>query len=301
MVSRILSPEVDNNNAEMLKTIAQMQRRIEEQQHEICALQRLLQMQMDVQQVAASVEDRFNSISKQVETRTADCERQLRDYVTAQVSAVTTQVSAVNTKVERMATGERVEALEQKVSRLKEAEQGRKREFTYNGPRELDGIIAFLTRLCGGNVHEKGVVTVKASSFHMGADCQAAAVDLLGDSVFHTADGPGQYCCYDFNARRVSLKSYTIRSYCPPFNWPGHHPLSWVVEVSNDSKDWKIVDSHTNDRSLAATHVTRNFRVSSVPDGSFRFVRLRHTGINSNNTQHLIFCAFELFGTLFDQ
>ena len=259
--------------------------------------------------MAASVEDRLNSISRQVETRTADCERQLRDYVTAQVSAVntkvsavTTQVSAVNTKVDRMATGERVAALEQKVSRLKEAEQGRKREFAYNGPRELDGIIAFLTRLCGGNVHDKGVVTVTASSYHEGRDIwRPAAVDLLGDSVFHTADGPGQYCCYDFNARRVSLKSYTIRSYCPPFNWPGHHPLSWVVEVSNDSKDWKIVDSHTNDRSLAATHVTRNFRVSSVPDGSFRFVRLRHTGINSNNTQHLIFCAFELFGTLFDQ
>ena len=48
MVSRILSPEVDNN-AEMLRSIAQMQRRIEEQEQEICALKRLLHMQMDVQ------------------------------------------------------------------------------------------------------------------------------------------------------------------------------------------------------------------------------------------------------------
>ena len=166
-------------------------------------------------------------------------------------------------------------------------------------PRALNGIIAFLTRECGGNVHDKGVVNVTASSCLSGvASLAHQGVDLLSDSVFHTDNVPGSWCCYDFKERRVSLSSYTIRSYCPTPRNPGHHPISWVVEVSNDNTNWQVVDSHTNDHSLTINHVTRNFRVSSVPDGSFRFVRLRQTGVNSYNTHHLIFCAFELFGTL---
>ena len=198
MVARVLSPEV-GNSAEILSTIAQMQRRIEEQEVEICALKQQLCMQGQVP-LADSVEDRLTSISAEVQTRASECERQLRNYVTS-------QVATVNKKVDLMATGERVAALERDVSRLKEAEQRSMTQFVYR-PKELDGIIAFLTRQCGGNVGEMGVVDVLGSSYLAGdAKFRFQGVDLLSDSVFHTENVPGSWCSYDFKGRRVSLRS----------------------------------------------------------------------------------------------
>ena len=40
----------------------------------------------------------------------------------------------------------------------------RRTEFVYNSSKPLDGVIAHLTREYGGNVHDKGIVNVTASS-----------------------------------------------------------------------------------------------------------------------------------------
>ena len=260
-----LSPD---NNAEILRTMEEMLEFIAAQGREICTLKRQLQMLQVVPELAASIKDSLNSISIQYQARTE-------------------------------ATGARVAALEQDVSRLKEGEQRQGTQFIYK-PRELDGIIAFLTRECGGNVHKKGVVNVTASSCVESGN-PIYGVDLLSDDIFHSGGEPNQWCCYDFKRRRVSLTSYTIRSYRPGVNHTFHCPLSWVVEVSNDNTNWQIVDSRENDHSLCAAHVIRNFSVRTVPDGSFRYVRLLQTGYNSSNTNYLVFCAFELFGTLSDE
>ena len=169
------------------------------------------------------------------------------------------------------------------------------REFVYEDSKKLDGIIAHLTRECGGNVHDLGIVNVTASSFQSGYHPKNA-VDLRKHAAFDSQDEPNSWICYEFKARSVIPTSYSVRS------WgygPGScHLKSWVIEVSNDKVSWTEIDRQDNNNNLNDKYVTRNFTISQVPSESFRFVRLRQTGKSHSGYDFLTLSALEIFGTL---
>jgi hypothetical protein len=140
-----------------------------------------------------------------------------------------------------------------------------------------DGIIAHLTRECGGNVHDRHIVDVKSGSFekeihganhHSGAynnaDWTAAknATDLETDSAYrlHSEDIPhtrNNWVCYDFKERRIVPTHYTIRTYdYGPAG--GRHLKSWLVETSADGESWREVAREEDNKQL-------NDRSSSSP------------------------------------
>jgi hypothetical protein len=124
-----------------------------------------------------------------------------------------------------------------------------------------DGIIAYLTRKCGGNVHDQYVVDVTSGSFEkvtIGSNLRSGAlsnssrweakhsVDLGADSCFLSAyrsdskDIPhtqNNWLCYDFKERKIVPTHYTIRT-----NNGVAHLKSWVVETSKDRENWQEVD-----------------------------------------------------------
>lgn len=181
-------------------------------------------------------------------------------------------------------------------------------EFVCDKSNPLDGIIAHLTRECGGNVHEKGIVKVSASSFIDHAYHPKNVVDLGTDSEYWGDDDDMAWICYDFKGRRVIPKAYSLRS------GSHNHLCSWVIEVSSDGIRWTEVDRHGNTDDLNSTNVTCTFTIPDVPDESVQFVRLRMTGpphrhLTSISTPHYrsqrwdteIYCiltSFEIFGTL---
>jgi hypothetical protein len=74
-------------------------------------------------------------------------------------------------------------------------------------PREgspLDGIIAALTRTAGGNVFDRGIVDVSASSVN-GNLVARNAVDLGQQNYFRSENQPNQWLRYDFKDRRIRL------------------------------------------------------------------------------------------------
>ena len=214
-----------------------------------------------------------------------------------------------------------VRCLKYEVKRLKAHQAQVVSTFVYNKAKPLNGIIAHLTRECGGNVHDKGVVEVTAS---INGEYAKRAVDLGTNSPFYSKCEPNQWILYDFKGQRVAPTSYSIRS--------GQHgyPKSWVLEVSNDETDigsdprrrnmgqflritpdghafhvdgkkWVVVDRRKDNFDLNDRHVTRNFGLSTPPSGAFRFVRLRLTGKNHHGDHYLRIGALELFGALSSQ
>ena len=171
-------------------------------------------------------------------------------------------------------------------------------DYVYDEARPLDGILARLTRECGGNVHEKGVVEVTASSeSDVGYDARHV-VELGKDSWFQSDDDkPDSWICYDFKALRVAPTGYSIRTAFECF------PRSWVIEVSNDGSagSWEVVDRRDDNEDLHGSRVTRNFAISAPTRGNFRFVRLRQTGKNHHGDDVLALSALEVFGTLSSQ
>ena len=189
-----------------------------------------------------------------------------------------------------------VRCLKYEVKRLKAHQAQVVSTFVYNKAKPLNGIIAHLTRECGGNVHEKGVVEVTASSRLLGE--AKNAVDLGTRTEFSSKDQPNSWIRYDFKGQSVAPTSYSIRSHDGP-----SYPKSWVLEVSNDGSDnsWKVVDRREDNFDLKAVYVTRHFAISDPPSEGFRFLRLRVTGKNHNRSDALWLTSLELFGTLSPQ
>jgi hypothetical protein len=185
----------------------------------------------------------------------------------------------------------------------------------------FDGIIAHLTRECGGNVHDRHIVDVTSGSFekeivganpHSGAydndpDYAAKnAADFETDSCFGSAfrnsseDIPhtrNNWICYDFKERRIVPTHYTIRTHC--YSGPGsEHLKSWLVETSTDGENWREVAREENNKQLNGSRFTATFAVAG--GGEYRFIRLVNIGRNHLETDALLISAWEIFGNLIE-
>ena len=134
-------------------------------------------------------------------------------------------------------------------------------EVVYEG-KPLNGIIAHLTRECGGNVYDNEIVNITASSCQSDYHPKNAA-DFSTDSAFDSEGLASSWICYDFKDRSVIPTSYSVRSWA---RGPGScHLKSWVIEVSNDGSSWTEIDRRDNNHDLNNRTVTQNFKVLQVP------------------------------------
>jgi hypothetical protein len=99
----------------------------------------------------------------------------------------------------------------------------------------FNGIISYLTAKCDGNVHDRGVVKITASSVSRTYYPQNAA-DLEDNPSFRSEDEPGQWICLDFKTLRIEPTHYTIRTGCE------NQLKSWAVEGSDDGASWTEID-----------------------------------------------------------
>ena len=263
--------------------------------------QQQLQMQDQVSELSASLNDVMSQVSA-VSEDVARLKQDVSNRVSkAEVKELSDVVSCLNDTEARL--NDRLSCVE---GRVREAELVLKDEIRGEIDRlkaamkmvptdPLDGIIAQLTRECGGNIHQKGVVEVTASG-NWGDDQSKVehVVELGTNSRLATTMVSDSWIRYDFKDRRVAPTSYSIRSHDVAY------PRSWVLEVSSDGNDgsWQIVDRRDNNFDLNVSHVTRNFAISNRPSGSFRFIRLRQTGPNHRGDGVLEITSLEIFGTL---
>jgi hypothetical protein len=153
----------------------------------------------------------------------------------------------------------------------------------------IDGIISYLTRKHGGNVHDKGIVTITSKSVGPGRVRNVA--DLTSDRYFFSKDAPGQWVCWDFRELRVRPTHYAITA---------HGLKSWVVECSLDGEAWTEIDRKADNQDFTGW-LTASFAVSKSAEG--RFIRLTQTGKShwgNDGDDILRIYAFEFFGTLLE-
>jgi hypothetical protein len=164
------------------------------------------------------------------------------------------------------------------------------RVFSPSTDGSLDGIISHLSHEHGGNVHDRGIVSISASSI-----CEPYApknaADLETETYFESQCRPDQSLCYDFMNQRLIPTHYTIRTH--PNNW---FLRSWTLEGSIDGSSWIQLDDQKNN---ATTNSGRPIGTFAIPHSSeCRFIRLRQTGKNASWSDYLILQGFEVFGEL---
>jgi hypothetical protein len=144
--------------------------------------------------------------------------------------------------------------------------------FPLKEAKSVDGIISYLTWKHGGNVHDKGIVTITSKSV-INDDPKYAVwnlADLTSDSVFWSKNEPGQWVCLDFHEMRLRPTHYTIKSY---------RLKSWVVESSLDGEAWTETDRKADNQDFRGLNWSPvSFAVSKSAE--CRFIRLTQTGKN---------------------
>jgi hypothetical protein len=163
---------------------------------------------------------------------------------------------------------------------------------------ELNGIIAYLTKKCGGNVCDKGIIEVIATVVkEQSPDSAKNVVDLDAMSGYCSLNSPNQCLTYNFKEMRIRPTHYTLRS-----NWNGkaggNNPKSWVIEASMDGIMWVEVDRKENNHDLDGKDVRRTYRCVSSP--LCKYFRLRQTRKNHAGKDWLILSGMEVFGTLIE-
>jgi hypothetical protein len=171
----------------------------------------------------------------------------------------------------------------------------------------LDGIVPFMTKKTGRNLHDAGIVLV-TSSPPVRPDERAATenvLDLVKDTVFCSvhkkahediANAPNNWICYDFQDLRIIPTHYTIRSCFGGVN--GFNLKNWVVETSVDSRNWAEADRREGNDKLNGFNVTRTFKVTRRQQ--CRYIRVVNVGRNHNGNDALSLASFEIFGFLID-
>jgi hypothetical protein len=163
--------------------------------------------------------------------------------------------------------------------------------FPLREGEELCGILDALSKLFQGNVDTKGAVQITSSGDMMNKCRQVA--DAGWKEWWGSTDLMNSWICFDFKDRAVWLDQYAIKSHKGP-SWL----LQWKLEGSLDGCDWVTLDKR-NTSDLASEWAVKTFNCG-VEGGVrfFRYIRLRQTGKNAVQRNHLVFCNIEFFGTL---
>jgi hypothetical protein len=168
--------------------------------------------------------------------------------------------------------------------------------FSFKEDDRFNGIIAFLTRDCGGNVSDRGIVEIRSSSFVDETRCPKDAADLTwGSLYFESKAAVNQWIEWDFKASQIEPTHYTVRTHSEEAG--GDHLRHRVIEGRNEEEKWiqldeRRDDSQMNGKSQIATfEIAKSFRI--------RILRLRQIGLNYAGNHVLAFNSFELFGELF--
>jgi hypothetical protein len=175
-------------------------------------------------------------------------------------------------------------------------------EWFFSAKDAPDGIIAHLTRDCGGNVDDHGVVEVTSSRPLSGHAWYAAknVADLDQSSRFLSSfrdradDIPHErnnWICYDFNDRRIVPTHYAIRPAVPRLK-------SWIIEASADGVKWREIDRREISEQFANEKVTKTFPIAGRTN--CRFLRLVNIGRNHGGNDALALEAWEVFGNLIE-
>jgi hypothetical protein len=158
-------------------------------------------------------------------------------------------------------------------------------EFPLKETNSLDGIISYLTRKHGGNVHDKGIVTLTSRSvvYDDASHALRNVANPTSDSYFCSKDEPGQWICWDFHEMRVLPTHYTITC---------RFLMSWVIESSLDGEAWTEIDRKTDNEDYATFTVSKS--------AECRCIRLTQTGKNHTRNYDLRILAVEFFRTLLE-
>lgn len=176
--------------------------------------------------------------------------------------------------------------------------------FMYTSNGDNSGFVYWLgtsgRRERFANPHDKGRLRITSSGLDIGSESLLVARKR---APCWTSDISDAWICLDLGRNRAFRPThYTL---CNGSNEPGFDLLAWVFEGYDHTHDkWVELDDVSGPRTELASPwgvATYATKLASRPELvlAYRFLRLRHAGLNSRGTRQLPVCAWEFYGTLY--
>lgn len=168
-------------------------------------------------------------------------------------------------------------------------------EIHHHEGQKFEGMMRYLTSKTGGNIHDNGTIEITSNSIYDSSYHPKNLVDYDKSNIYHSNNNENVYIRFDFKTMKIQVDSYSVQSYSSGQN--SGNLRNWVVEVSNDSQNWEIIDQHSNDSSLNGASITSTFQTRK-PDSFYRFIQIRQTGYSWNGNYYIYFPYLEFYGKL---
>jgi hypothetical protein len=173
-------------------------------------------------------------------------------------------------------------------------------DIPHTAGKPLDGILAHLTRKCGGNVHDKGVVDITSSSID-GDNPEYGPKNIANftdSSHFGTKNQQGSWLCLNFKQMRIIPTHYTLVTFHDCRGWTAQHPHSWILKGRDDKSQCRVFDERKGVTELNGPDRTATFAISKTMKCSA--IWLTVSAPNWGEEFGLELYAFEVFGTLLE-
>ncbi|KAK8894224.1 hypothetical protein M9Y10_022658 [Tritrichomonas musculus] len=278
------NPELSNRILELETIISNNNRAIESIQAQLAEQQKTFKEQLDEIEKKAHRDVRKTNKIVNGLTRKAVAYDKLFNEVKVEQNNARNGIADIS-KVANNLQNE-IMALKTKMKQIKTV------DLSFSG-RPFYGIMKTLSVEANQNAHLAGIVNITASSSDHNEAYQV--IDMDWDDLFFTENKANQWIQFDFKEKSVKLDHYTIKTHKFPSNFP--HLKYWVIEGSNDENSWDEIDR----RAITVLNGKNKFQTfpCKKADGTFRFIRLRQTGMNAKGTFVLALTNIELFGQLY--
>ena len=161
----------------------------------------------------------------------------------------------------------------------------------------LNGVFNFLQK--NSNIEEE--VKVTSSSYGGGDWHQLIQIDNSNNN-FYTNNENNPWICFEFKKHQIIPTSYTIKSCNASYPYGNQYPKNWIIEGSEDNKNWEIIDEQQNCEFLKGSNYTHTFSIKKKNNSNekeFKFIRIRHIGNCWNNSYNALnISSIELYGTI---
>lgn len=165
-------------------------------------------------------------------------------------------------------------------------------EFPYESNKEFNGILNYLRSKSNGKIESE--VNITASTYQNSHEPWYVVLYEDQSKQFFTNNTPNSWICFDFKDHKVIPTNYTCKAHDTGLN--GDHPKSWVIEGSNDNKEWTVIDEQKDSDFLNGSYLVHTFNIENKDEKKFQYIKMRLIGPNCNNCHEIKLNAFELYG-----
>ncbi|KAK8892383.1 hypothetical protein M9Y10_029609 [Tritrichomonas musculus] len=177
------------------------------------------------------------------------------------------------------------------------------KSFVFTKKNGLNGIIKYLSEKVEGNIHYKNLINISSSSNQIinGNEYSPSSLcdfnDLSDNSMWSPNNQKNAFLIYDFKTRKIKLTDYTFHT---PTTDTRDYPKSWIIEGSNDSKNWDKIDERKDESVMNDFNICHTFHCQNPKEEPYRYIRITSTGPCWNKSSRFYFdlSAVEFFGTL---